>query len=157
MNGKDMSEAEIPKVEGSIWIASYTASKFAGVLSRGLLFRSIHDSKEEAEKMSRDPQALDFTVTEYVPATETAKLQAELAETQRRLHEANEHWLGANREYDSMSHRYEAAAEMNKRLLEQIKAYRVSAKLVHGAKDTQYIDELIEQAEAALAKVVPHV
>lgn len=82
---------------------------------------------------------------------------AELAETQRRIHEANERMLQALNEQAAMTRRYTAAAELNKRLLEQIKAYRVSAKLVHGAKDTQYIDELIEQAEAALAKEVPHV
>lgn len=35
-------------------------------------------------------------------------------------------------------------------LLEQVRAYRVSAKIVHGVKDTRYIDGLIEQAEAEL-------
>lgn len=35
-------------------------------------------------------------------------------------------------------------------LLEQVRAYRVSAKIVHGAKDTRYIDALIEQVEAEL-------
>lgn len=84
------------------------------------------------------------------------EFQAELAETQRRLHEANERMLQALNEQASMTRRYTAAAELNKRMLEQIKAYRVSAKLVHGAKDTRYIDELIEQAEAELANEVPH-
>ena len=49
-----------------VWIASYTASEYASVLCRGLYFRSIHNSKEDAERMAHDPQAKDFTVTEYV-------------------------------------------------------------------------------------------
>lgn len=55
-----------PMTNERVWIASYVASKYAGVLSRGLHFRSIHDSEEMARSMSRDPQAIDFTVTEYV-------------------------------------------------------------------------------------------
>jgi hypothetical protein len=49
-----------------IWIATYTASQYAGVLSRGLLFRSIHNDEEKAQGMQRDPQAMNFTVTKYV-------------------------------------------------------------------------------------------
>jgi hypothetical protein len=55
-------------VKDRVWIASYTASKFASILCRGLHFRSTHNSKEDAERMVHDPQAEDFIVTEYVTA-----------------------------------------------------------------------------------------
>jgi hypothetical protein len=60
-----MPSKPIDTISERVWIASYTASQYAGVLSRGLHFRSIHDSEADAEKMRHDPAAIDFTITEY--------------------------------------------------------------------------------------------
>lgn len=64
-------DAKAPKEH--VWIASYTASERSGVLSRGLYFRSIHDSLGDALRMApvANP-AENFAVTEYarVPATD---------------------------------------------------------------------------------------
>lgn len=68
-----------PRIVDRVWIASYIASEYAGVLSRGLFFRSIHDTKEDAERMSRDPQARDFTVTEYVRASKLPAVEEKAA------------------------------------------------------------------------------
>ena len=67
-----LDDPNVKVFPASIFIAAYTASEHASVLSRGLLFRSIHDSREDAEKMRRDPQAIGFTVVEYAKAVPTA-------------------------------------------------------------------------------------
>jgi hypothetical protein len=52
----------------TIWIVGYTAGDKAGILSRGVHFRSIHDSREEAERFAAAaaPDAVgEPTITEY--------------------------------------------------------------------------------------------
>lgn len=49
-----------------IWIAVYTAGQGAGVLSRGLHFRSIHNSEADALRIGLGSNVEGFSITEYV-------------------------------------------------------------------------------------------
>lgn len=69
----------VPEVESGdglperVWIASHVAGGKSGTLSRGLRFRSIHDSKQEAEApfgRHRGVDEIGFSVQEYVKASE---------------------------------------------------------------------------------------
>jgi hypothetical protein len=63
-----------------VWIRSYTASEYASILCRGLHFRSIHDSKEDADNWNGSgPISEDFAVTEYVrvPQPDSSSISTE--------------------------------------------------------------------------------
>lgn len=86
------------------------------------------------------------------------KIEDELAETQRRLHEANERMLQALNEQASMTRRYTAAALLNKRLLEalvDVSAY-FYGEHYYDHPTCKMLRAIIAEAEAALAKEVPH-
>jgi hypothetical protein len=69
-----MSEQVIPE---RIWIVNHVAGPESGVLSRGLLFRSIHNSKEEAERYVKLAcHAGETRIDEYAAEAKVEELEA---------------------------------------------------------------------------------
>jgi hypothetical protein len=74
--------AEIPE---RIWIAAYTAGDGSSILGNGVLFRSIHDSREDAEGAAQryHPDPNGITIGEYVAEARIRELEQAL----RKIHQ----------------------------------------------------------------------